>query len=520
MKNRFSSHQPLALQLHKSSSLFIVFSMILALIPSQLVFAESHRLFITPPTSQMSTNTTFTVNVRSYADTDRTSGTASGTITYPTNLLQVTGTSVSGSAYSSPSVSLASGAINFSASRSPAPSGAAHIFSITFKSIGAGTATVAFAANSKVNNTTTTYASGVYTITNPSPPPQSTAPSSTPKPSVSKPAVTTIPNISTPTPTSQSPPPEAEASPTPDPTGVVDNVTISPLYSSVSIGWSVNAANPTSTFSYGSKASALDQSATVERKPDGNYVATIKNLKPGSRYYFSITGSGTDNKNGTYSGTFSSNGFPIVFTITENDQPANGAQVRVNNRNFTTKSNGKLSIGLPAGTYSGTITTDTATMTINLVVAEKPVPTDGSAPEQQTASYNLTSSPLAQGPGSTVSILSFIGVLIAGTVVIGFVFVGFMAHRRRKMEQDDPILSGGPSSTVIIDDGYKWKGPSSSDAPVITDYPPSLPTQPESQTPHHDNSVHIDEEEPLDMFEKDRLSGTNNYSSKPPGSTE
>ncbi len=445
----------------------------------------------------MNINTSFPVNIRSYGDTDQSSGNVSGTVTYPTNLLRVTGISTGGSAYGAPSITQGAGTVSFSGSRSPAPSGFAQVFSITFQAIGAGTAAVNFSGDSRVNSTTTSYASGEFTITNPNPPPTT---SSTPKPSPStKPSVTPVPIIST-TPTPSPEPTGDNPQPTPDPSGVVDSVTVNPSYTTATINWKVNATNPKSTMGYGTKSTSLDKQAAIGTGADGGFKSTITGLTPGNRYYFSITGTGDGGKSGTYSGTIITNGFPVTMTITENNQPASGAQVRIGSISKSTGSNGKLSIGLAAGSYRGTITTGTASLTIDLSVEAKTIPEDGSAPATQNFTYNLTSSPLDGGPGSSTSVLAFVGILLAGTVVIGLGFAGFIVYRRRKFENGSPSIST-PSSTVIIDDGYDWRQ-ETSDTTIQAQPTTPLPPPPQVETPRHNNSVYIDEEEPLDMFEQ------------------
>ncbi|MDB5177345.1 MAG: Subtilisin-like protein serine protease [Candidatus Saccharibacteria bacterium] len=487
--------------LHKSSRIFSLYGLVLclvvALVPSRLVFADANKLYITPASSQMNIGTSFSVNVRSYADVDAPTGTVRGTVTFPVNLLQVTGISTAGSQYNAPSISQGSGTIGFSASRSPAPSGAAQIFSVTFKATGSGTATVNFSGDSQVNNTTTTYTAGIYTITNPNPPASST-PVATPKPSAS--VVAPVPIVTAPTPTVETAPTEPVA--TPDPTGLITGVAINPLYSTATVTWNVNATNPGSTLTYGSSSSQLDKKATVTKKADGSFTTAISELTPGNRYYFVISGNGDGGKSGTYSDTIITPGFPVAMTITENNVAVKNAQIKIGNRNYTSGADGKKTIGLAAGSYTGTITTDTASLTINLTVATKPIPQDGTAPESQAVSYNLSSSPLSQAPGSENSIFAFIGILLGGTVVLGLGFVGFMAYRRRRFESG-VSSSHAASSTVVIQDGYDWR----SQIPNET-----TPVQPavthsddaEYSSPTHNNSVHITEQEPLDMFEQAR----------------
>ena len=478
----------------------LAFYAVVSLVPSHAVIAQgaNNQLVITQTPSSATINSSFTVQVKAYIDSSASPQSAIGSVTYPSNLLRVTGKSTAGSSFGNPSMTESSGSVNFNASRSSSDTGFAQILNISFVTIGAGTAVIGFSGDSRVNAGTTGYKSGVVSISSPAP---STAPkpSSAPKPSVAPaPIISTTP---TPTPTpSESPEPQ----PTPDPTGIVNSVSTQPQYNSATVTWSVNATSPSSTFAYGERVSALDKYAVIEKTANGGFSATIKDLEPGERYYFAIVGTGDGGKSGTYSGTVIASGFPVIMTITENDQPAQNAKVKIGNKNYSASTNGKLAVGLASGEYSGTITTQTASLYITFTVAKKTIPSNGSAPESQPFSYNLTSSPLAAGPGSQASILAFVGVLVGGTLVLGFGFVGFMAYRRKKFESDNPTLSTS-SSTVIIDDGYDWRSDATSPAT-----PPVDDSAGPSGTPRHNNSVYLDEEEPIDMFDK-----TNQPSGRP-----
>lgn len=470
-----------------AAALILLFS----LLPAKLAHADANKLYVTPASSQMNLNTIFTLNVRSYADSDQTTGSATGSVTYPSGQLKVTGISVSGTDYSTPSITQGAGTIGFNASRNPAPSGSAQIFAVTFQAIGSGIAVVSFSNDSVVNGASTSYSSGSYTITNPNP----TAPAPpAPKPSTA-PKPTPVIIATTPTNTQDDNP-----QPTPDPTGLIDSVNVQPLYSSSDIVWSVHADGATSSLTYGENSTQLDKQAVVTKKADGTFATTVTGLKPGVRYFFTINANAPGGKSGTYSGVIPTRGFPVTITVTENKNPVQSGQIKIGSQSVPIPSGGKVTLGLAAGSYSGTITTDTASLNINLTVDTKNVPADGTTPENQSFSYNLSSSVLDQGPGSGFSILSFIGILFGGTVILGLSFVGFMAYRRRQFEQGSGGSSYGSSPTVIIDDGYDWKSRAEASSEA-TSYPaPEAPAVP-AGLPHHHNSVYLSEEEPLDMFD-------------------
>lgn len=501
-------------RLQSTGIALLIVSLVMSLIPSKLVFAaDPNQLFITPASSQMNIGTTFTVNIKSFTAsgqstnkvcggvTYQTANNVCGSVVYPASQLQIVpnGISSSGTAYEALSISPGNGTIGFSSgARTQTGSNIAQIFAVTFKAIGAGNATVGFGNGSQVNGATTIFKSGTYTITNPTPV-QSNAP---PKPSSpAKPAPSPVTVVTT----TPSPQPEtiieSEPQSTPDPTGVIDEVNVDPLYSTSMIDWKVNATNPTTNVTYGTKSTQLDKNAATSKKDDGTFTTNLTGLTPGIRYYFAISASGSDGKTGNYSGTIITRGFPVVLTITENNIPAKNAQIKIgSNFNRAASADGKVAAGLASGSYSGTITTDTASLTINLTVEAKAIPADGKAPPSQAFAYNLTSSPLEQGPGSGFSILSFIGVLVGGTAILGLGFFGFLVYRRRKFEN---FSTGGASSTVVVEDGYTWQQQNIAPNPA----PPqaqeymSESEQQTSSTPQN-TSIHLSESEPLDMFEQ------------------
>jgi hypothetical protein len=487
--------------------LVLVLGLVIGLAPLNLAFADTlDKLYVSPSNGQPYIGNTFPVSVGSYSDSDNTNGSVNGTVTYNPSLLKVVSTSVSGSGYNSPSVNPGNGTVTFSGTRSPAPSGIAQIFTINFQAVGAGSVTVGFSGDSRVNNSTTQYVPATFTVVNPNPtqPTQPSSPTTTPKTSSGKPVPSPTTIVTTPSNTSEEPvatiDDNSQPQPTPDPTGVIDSVNITSLYSSGSVTWKVNADNPTSAFTYGSNSSQLTKSGAVTKNPDGTFGTTLSDLTPGTRYYFSIEGTGSGDKTGTYSGTLMTQGFPVAMTITENNVAVTGGQVKIGTQSYSIGSGGKLTIGLASGSYSVTITTDTSTLTQNMTVAAKEVPNDGSAPASQSFAFNLTSSVLEQGPGSGFSILGFIGVLLGGTAILALGFVGFMAYRRRQFENGTSASSG---SSVVIQDGYDWHQQDTVATPTSA-APADLPpvTSPNSASSQHFNSVHLSEEEPLDMFEQ------------------
>ena len=463
-----SQQQKLRLYSKRCILLLLATCLAVSLVSTHIVSAASHKLFLNPDKQPpVPIGTEFTVNIKSYPIPDVTPGGASGTLRYDSHRLRFVSASVANTDYTNMSASrVADGYVQFNCNSCTVRNQTAtkQLFSVKFRAVNAGSPTVWF-ENSSINSSALgneNYTNGSFPVYDPSPPPSTPPkPSQTPKPST--PPVITKPST-TPTPTpSQAPEEEQPIQTTPDPTGLVDNVNIQPLYTSSSVSWLVNAGNPKSTFRYGESSATLSQSSTPTRKEDGTFSVAISNLTPGKRYYFSIDATGDGGKAGSYSGTIATTGYPVVLVVNENDASAKSAQATIGSRTYNI-TNGKTAISLAAGKYTGKITTATATKAIEFVVEAKTIPEDGNRPESQTFTYNLASSALQGGPGSGMSLLSFVGIMVVGLITLGFGFIGFMAYRRRQFE-NSAESSYHSSPTVIIEDGYDWQPKDAPSAP-------------------------------------------------------
>lgn len=465
--------------------------------PPALADSSGDQLFFNPSTSQINIGSQIDVKVGSYAASAST-GTVNGAITFPSNLLQIQKTV--GGSYDSLTITpdQASGIISFNGKENHPSSGIGVIFTVTFTAINSGAATLAFSNNSTVNSNPAASKTGTYTINpsnTPSPPPP-TIPKTKPSPITLAPTTVQPSNVT--------PSPQIST----DPSGIVNTVVITPSYTTSTITWKVNTPNPSSTLAYGVSYSTLDKHGEVTNKPDGSFTSTITGLTPGITYYFSISGTGSGNNVGTYTQSFSAQGYPTTITITENKIAVKSATLQIGSQNYQV-TNSKITVNLAAGNYSGTVTTDTATLPINLTVVKKAIPSDGSAPESQNFSFNLTSSALSGALGSGSSIFALIGVLIGGSAILIIAFLLYVNYRRHRFETADSY-SNGSSSTVVINDGYNWKpdniksdstGVNSNNKAIVSPMGPTLQVQ-QIQQPHHTNSVYISDEEPIDMFDR------------------
>ena len=502
---------------HKLFTALSLFTALFSLVPAP-VYAVTNVLYMTPSNTQMNIGTIFCVDIIGYAGADADPGTANGTLSFNSSLLAINSVLTNGKKcpdtqgndtapnyYSNRSVTTNTSSIDFNASQNQADGGVKYVFAVKFKAKTSGQATVKFTSDSKINNSQTTLNEAKYTINAPQPTSTPT-PSPTPKASGSGSSTPTpTPVIKTPTDTKIKTPTNITKVPetTKDPTGLIDSVIAEPLYTTSTITWKVNAKNKKLVFKYGTEYGQLDKTAKITINSDGKYTATLSNLYPGLYYYFSIATSDNKTTDDNYSSSFVTNGYPITLAITENNIPVETAQVRIGEQSLSA-SNGMLSVGLAAGNYSATITTDTSTLNINFTVSDVSIPKDGNAPDpQRFGPFNLASAPLAGGPGSSFSIFSFIGVLAGGTILLAFGFIMFINYRRRKFETDT-YMSSSPTSSIVVEDGYNWHQETKSTSTIEPQSTDQATTQSNNDIPsaHHSNSVHLTEEEPLDMFEQ------------------
>lgn len=210
-----------------------------SVLPTTTVSAAANVLYVAPSTSQMNIGTTFCVDVASYAGADAATGTATGTLSYTSTKLQLVqvktngkkcpdtqGNEVAPSFYSNRTITTGTGTVDFDASQDGADSGVRYVFAVTFKTKAAGTATISFSGDSQMNGAQPTMKSGAFTITTPqstSTPKPTSKPSSSPTPSLTV-APSTPPKTTTPT--NIDIVPETKT----DPTGLIDSVIATPLY--------------------------------------------------------------------------------------------------------------------------------------------------------------------------------------------------------------------------------------------------------------------------------------------------
>ena len=493
--------------IHLLQRIFIAISIVtiaLSAVFSTPVFAASNKLFLTPTSSQLTVGGTISVNVKGYIEASSNIGSVTGTLNYPSALLRVIDTPPGNSAYNSPSISVGANSITFSGTKNPGPVGQVHIFSVTFQAVGAGTARVDFGGNSKLNQVATDLSGAQFSIANPprpNPPPTpaptptpTPAPTPTPTPSPS-PSPTPAPN-----PDEVQPPVDDEDVTTPDMTGLIKNVNRTGYYNKALVSWGLTEANAAAEFVYGESSDNMSIKGAVIKSPDGNLSVSLPNLAPGMRYFFRITAIGAGDKTATYSGTVSTLGYPIGITITQGGQPVVNAKIQIGQQQYATSKDGTSTLMLAAGTYTTTISYGNASKQETIKVEKKAIPENNDPPEKQLYKFELPAAGDEASGGGGMSIFVFIGVMVAGLALITGAFLVFVAIKRRRMESGYGS-SYSATTSVIIDDGYNWEKENTSPTPPA----PTLPTPPLGAMPpvepYRHTSVHLDEEEPKDMFE-------------------
>lgn len=163
-------------------ALVMVLVQLLGVLP-RVTTAASASLYLSPRTKSVKVNDTLSVGV--YVSTDVAINAAEATVTFPKNLLTVTGVSSSGIFTlwaANPSYSNSAGTVKFSGGApSPGYKGTAgKIITISFKAVAVGSATVGITqgqvlANDGLGtNVLTSQGAGTYTVSKATPPPTNT----------------------------------------------------------------------------------------------------------------------------------------------------------------------------------------------------------------------------------------------------------------------------------------------------------------------------------------------------------
>ena len=500
--------------LSRITSLFLAFALVFSLVPSNIVNAAPSSIYFTPANGTYTTGASFSTQVRATSDPIYFQyGSTSGTINFPANRLRVTSISNSGSSY--PNISTAinnvNGTISFNGTAYPSPT-TIYLFTINFQTLSAGSAPVTFSADTTVNHnsfnniTSTNRSSALFTINNPAPatcpagqvgtPPNCTTPpatcpagqTGTPPNCKTPPAATcpagqtgTPPNCKTPTPTQpsqgdtatvpQNITPQVPATQVNDGDLSITDVSAKADRAQNAVSWRTSLPNVNSNILLGTSKEDLSIKPEVTKISDGNYASVINGLKLGTRYYYTITGTAIDNpeKKATYSGAFTTRGYPVKLVVTSNGQAVSNAVLTLEQQNYKTDKNGAVLLELGDGTHGVTISlADKSSKSVSFTVAKKTIPANGGDPDQQIFSFDI---PTTQQAQTVAARQDWMWLIISGAIGAALLIGGglFLVYKRRKNEQ------GTATSTP---DSDLWIPPVITAANSIT---PSLPVSPEQK---------------------------------------
>ena len=190
---------------------------------------------------------------------------------------------------------------------------------------------------------------------------------------------------------------------------------------------------------YGTKKSDQKLKGTVTQQEDGSYETVLPDLKLGTLYYFTIKAVTSDVLHGaTYTGTLTTRGFPVQLTIKQNNLLQPGAKVKIDERSFTANKDALITTELSEGQHSAIITTDLGeSATVTFTVAKKTISTSGSV---ATQNIDINATSIGTGSGTNSSFILFLSV---GAAIIGVILaaiIGFIIYRRRKPQDETPVI--------------------------------------------------------------------------------
>lgn len=500
-------------QIIRIASVFVSIVTVFSLIPAHTAYAAPSSIYFSPASGTYNTNTSFTTQVRGNSDSVfYQQGSTSGTINFPANRLRVNSVSTSGSSYPNINVTFnnTAGTITWNGSAYPSPT-TIYFFTINFQALTAGSAPVTFSADTNVNHNwfyeinSTNKTNANFTLSTPPPPTcpagqVGTPPNCTTPPPPTCPAgqVGTPPNCSTPppsgggnpppTPTPKPTTPTISDTPVPTPTAQPDvapvqvdagDLSVKDVIAKVtrqtnSVAWTATLANVNTEIILGTSKENLTVKPTVAKQPDGSYLSTMENLKPGVRYYFTITATAPNNpeKKATFSGAFTTRGYPVKIVVTKDSKKIAGATIVLEKQSFKTDKNGELELELTDTTFNAVVTLpDKSKKTVDFTVVKKSIPSNGSNPETQTFTFDLTE----QTAGGATNNSSLIGPIIGGiAALIGLIIGGvlFLLYRRRKADQ-------GAEAQADTANAYPWE--QGSNPPVDSTTAPMPYTPPAEQ---------------------------------------
>lgn len=433
--------------------IFVAIGVFIYAVTTTPVNAAQGTIYFSPNTGTYNPGASFTVEVRGTVPSNGFfGGGATINVTYPTNLLQATSTSISGGALGGSNPTINNGTISYSVFNYPSRAiNDQKIFSITFKTLNTGAATLNFSTNTSINDGPTAKqpttiaivapscpAGQVGTPPNCSVPPPIPVPPPTPTPApVSPPSPTPAPVSSpVPTPTVVTPdtsPPEQTPQPT-EPAQPAESLSLKDIdvraaYDSSVVNWATNIA-ATATFKYGTSAAKLDNTAAITSDETKNtFTTTLSKLQLGTTYHYSIVVQNTSNEIVSKNGTFTTKAYPVLLRVLQDTQPLSDAQLKIQNfdNTYTTSTKGDITLALMPGEYTAKITKDSLAEEQKFTIKALTF-ASGKSPDTQVIEIRLASPRAASS--STNPVPYVVGALIFLTLLGAAVaFIAWKRHR-------------------------------------------------------------------------------------------
>lgn len=479
------------------SSVALCLMLALSTVFSAVTLAAGSKIYVTPTSGSLQPGQSITIQVKG----DLASGTfygadtVSGSLQFPANLLKVTSASTSGATFNwQATATPGNGVVNFNERAFfGTDNTSVFIMSVTFQALAAGTANIGFSGTTSFSssqfgvNIPTSLSGGSYAISNPTPttcpagqigtppncttPPPATCPAgqvgtppncTTPTPAKCPTGQTgTPPNCKTPSSTPSSsgtstpstpavPVAQTPTEPIPEPTDnglSISDASTTRSYKTASLNWKTSSPAK-NTVTYGTSLKQLDKTAEVTQEADGSYTAKLTDLGPGKRYYFTISAASEKDatKTSTYSGVFTTKGFPVMVTVTEGGQAASNAKLKISEQTYSTDKSGKINFELASGSYTVEVTTSKGSKNFTLAVAEKAIPDDGKAPDTQNFIFDVPVTETTSN--SSLSPLTLIGIGVGALAGLALLVGLFILWRRRRSQQT--------AATSTIDNDYTW----------------------------------------------------------------
>ena len=194
------------------------------------------------------------------------------------------------------------------------------------------------------------------------------------------------------------------------------------------------------TLSYALVGDADEKTIEALNAPNGFFQANIPGLEPGKQYVFKVSSVSIDDatKTDMYSGKFTTKGYPVLVTVTENKKPATNAKVTIGDFSYRSDKKGRIEMEFPAGSYEAVIATEHGTKTVKLAVAPMAISPDGVSPTVQTFSANINAPASETHSSASATVIGAVIGLLCLIVLIPIVVLVYGRDRYPILQEGVP----------------------------------------------------------------------------------